>query len=148
MNQVVISKGAEPAEVAEFYRRAGYSGGVGESDLVLAARINGALVGVTRLAQENQILVLRGMQVVQKFQRKGVGTKLLGSAVEAIGDLECWCIPYDYLCGFYAGADFEETSDAESPEFLVERLLRYNESGKSVVLMKRKAAGTCGGEPA
>jgi len=145
---LVISKGGASAEVAEFYDRAGYSGEVGDTDVVMAAKIAGDLVGVARLVTENGVLVLRGMQVEPSIQRMGVGTKLLAALIEYIGHHECWCIPYGHLRQFYAGAGFEKVSEVAAPSFLVERTILYNELGKSVVLMRRKAAGAKGGVPA
>ena len=126
-------------EVDCFYRRVGYGGTIGETETILEARAEDRLVGVVRLVIENSFLVLRGMQVETGFQRRGVGGKLLEAAVEVMSGRECWCIPHSYLSGFYSGGGFSEVPSSSAPRFLADRLIRYNASGRSVVLMRRLA---------
>lgn len=109
--------------------------------MVIGARSENDLVGVVRLANENGLLVLRGMSVKKEVQRQGIGLRLLVAVEEYLGDRECWCIPYSHLRDFYMAAGFVEWPQASTPDFLVARLKEYVESGREVILMRRVAGG-------
>ena len=57
------------------------------------------IVGVVRLCEENEVLVLRGMYLLGAWQRKGVGSRLLDELVPLIGDRPCWCVAYRHPPG-------------------------------------------------
>ena len=126
-------------EVLSLYERVGYGGVPASDDLVIGARTAHDLVGVVRLATENGFLVLRGMYVLDEFQRQGIGLAMLHAVEEFLGDRECWCIPYSHLRGFYLRAGFVARPIEAAPDFLAERLKAYTESGRQVILMERAA---------
>jgi hypothetical protein len=55
----------------------------------------------------------------------------------AIGDRECYCIPYSNLCEFYNLIGFQALSETCAPSFLQNRLEVYCRKGHNVTLMKR-----------
>lgn len=123
------------AAVAAFYAAVGYGGGIASSDLTLCAHVDGKLAGVVRLCPEHGVTVLRGMQVHPAFQRQGIGRLLLTHCAPHLDQGTAYCLPYDHLTQFYAGAGFH-ASDA-LPAFLAQRLQAYLASGQKLLAMKR-----------
>src|SRR5438477_10863732 len=109
----------------DFYAERGYGGGIGPDDAVLLAEHVGELVGIVRLAREESVIVLRGMQVHPTFQRQGIGKRLLATLAQELDGRACFCIPYAHLVGFYSGIGFQVTEPAKAPNFLRLRLERY-----------------------
>jgi N-acetylglutamate synthase-like GNAT family acetyltransferase len=123
--------------VREAYRAWGYRGSIGPNDKVFVAEGDGELLGIVRLAQEDEIYVLRGMQVSPSSQRQGIGTALLLELMKHLGGAECYCVPYTHLDEFYAQVGFRECSSKSAPRFLVDRLSQYLKNGREVILMRR-----------
>ena len=124
--------------VRRFYERWQYRGDVRSDDLVLIAEQDSAIIGVVRLAPEHGTTVLRGMRVEPDFQRKGIGTRLLGEVnTELKGD--CYCIPYAHLTDFYGQIGFQVLDPRRAPAFLAERLASYRArtDGHEYLLMYR-----------
>ncbi len=128
---------AEHADIAAFYEKCGYSGGLRLDDTVLAAVRDGSLVGVVRLSTEHQVFVVRGMQVIPELQRQGVGLALLEACLSRVGGAVCYCIAWAYLEKFYASRDFERCKTSSAPEFLSKRMYAYLNAGRDVILMRR-----------
>jgi len=137
----MISVGQVPPgryeDVTAFYTRVGYGKKPQATDAVLGAYDQGRLVGATRISREHGVLVLRGMYVEAQSQRRGIGRQLQDAAAEKIGSRECWCVPSDHLEGFYSGIGFQECEPEIAPAFLRERVTRYRESGRRVMIMRR-----------
>src|SRR5205085_9457187 len=89
------------SRVVNFYAERRYSGGIRPEDAVLLAERDGELVGIVRLAGEEGVIVLRGMQVHPRFQRQGIGKTLLATVAQELDGRGCFCIPYAHLVGFY-----------------------------------------------
>ncbi|MFN2273599.1 MAG: GNAT family N-acetyltransferase [Anaerolineales bacterium] len=84
------------------------------------------------------MIVLRGMQVRQDCQRRGIGSTLLRYAASVLGEHHCYCIPYSYLERFYEGVGFVRIDPLEAPAFLRERWSTYmGKLGLDVILMRR-----------
>jgi len=124
-------------DIAAFYAKVGYEKSPPATDSVLGAYDQGKLVGASRLAEEKGVLVLRGMYVETESQGRGIGRQMLAAATGEIRSRECWCIPYEHLEGFYSQVGFRECSPELAPDFLQERLNRYQESGRRVMIMRR-----------
>lgn len=124
-------------EASELYAQCGYRHGLADRDYVLAATQQGALIGVARLCREHDTTVLRGMQVLPGFQRRGVGTRLLEACVAALGDSACYCLPWAYLEPFFARFDFRPCAPGAAPQFLLDRHATYHAEGYDVLLMRR-----------
>jgi predicted N-acetyltransferase YhbS len=108
------------------------------------ARIDGVLVGAVRLCEEEGALVLRGMHVAPGEQGNGIGRALLEACCSAIGDRECWCVPYTHLRAFYAAVGFAEVSTGAAPDFLVQRAESYRSQGQGVLVALRPAGFAAG----
>jgi N-acetylglutamate synthase-like GNAT family acetyltransferase len=128
---------AEHPDIAALYERCGYSGGLSADDTILVALRTEALVGVVRLCSENQVAVLRGMQVLPDFQRQGIGRALLDESLCRVDDAACYCIPWSHLEQFYGSGGFERCESKNVPGFLAERFSLYAKQGRDVILMRR-----------
>ncbi len=132
-----IAQESDLAEIEVFYATVGYTGGVLPTDYVLVARASDGILGVVRLCEEFEVLVLRGMYVGESQRRSGIGKALLSELSAKIGSRECWCIPFAHLRGFYGRIGFEETAATKAPKFLAERCARYIGEGADMIIMAR-----------
>ena len=123
-----------------FYAERRYGGGIRPDDAVLLAERDGELVGMVRLAAEEGVVVLRGMQVDPRFQRQGIGKRLLATLAQELDGRSCFCIPYAHLAGFYRGIGFQVIEPAKAPTFLRLRLERYQNrgDGNEYLIMRRE----------
>lgn len=121
-----------------FYRSVGYSVPISPTDTtVIALNENNQIVGIGRLAHENQALVLRGMQVSPAFQRQGVGQELLDTLQAFIGPDLCWCIPHAHLEKFYNKVGFKRVDETQAPAFLQERIRQTRTKYPDVIMMAK-----------
>lgn len=134
---VEVAGTAELTEVGEFYKTVGYGGGVSQSDVTLAARLEGRLVAAVRLCAESGVIVLRGMQVDSSFQRRGIGRALLDQCVPFLDRGPAYCVPYEHLTDFYGQVGFIVTPPELLPAFLAERLAGYVATSRRTLAMKR-----------
>ena len=130
----------DTSRALNFYTERQYAGGIGPEDAVLFAERDGELVGIVRLAEEEGVVVLRGMQVHPKFQRQGIGKRLFAAVAQELDDRDCFCIPYAHLVGFYGEIGFHVIEPAEAPAFLRLRLEKYQNrgDGKEYLIMRRE----------
>jgi N-acetylglutamate synthase-like GNAT family acetyltransferase len=128
------------SRVVNFYAERRYGGGIRPEDAVLLAERDGELVGIVRLAAEEGVVVLRGMHVHPRFQRQGIGERLLATVAQELDGKGCFCIPYAHLVGFYGGIGFHVIEAAKAPTFLRLRLERYQNrgNGKEYLIMRRE----------
>jgi GNAT superfamily N-acetyltransferase len=128
------------SRAGNFYAEGGYGGGIRPEDSVLLAEHGGELVGIVRLTAEEGVVVLRGMQVDPRFQRHGIGKRLLATVAQELDGRGCFCIPYAHLVGFYSGIGFRPIEPAKAPTFLRLRLKRYQDrgDGKEYLIMRRQ----------
>jgi predicted N-acetyltransferase YhbS len=127
------------SRIANFYAERQYGGGIQPNDIVLMAERGGELVGIVRLASEEGVVVLRGMQVHPSFQRQGIGKKLLWTVAQELDGTACFCIPYAHLARFYGEIGFCVIEPAKAPAFLHLRLERYQNrnDGREYLIMCR-----------
>src|SRR6266480_1135457 len=138
--EVRRATGEDIWRVVNFYAERRYGGGMRPEDVVLLAERNGELVGIVRLATEEGVVVLRGMQVDPRFQRQGIGKRLLATVAQELDGKGCFCIPYAHLVGFYGGIGFHVMEPAKAPTFLRQRLEKYRDrgDGNDYLIMRRE----------
>src|SRR5438093_11995006 len=126
--------------MVNFYAERRYGGGIQPEDAVRLAERDGELVGIARLAAEEGVVVLRGMQVHPRFQRQGIGKRLLATVAHELDGRGCFCIPYAHLVGFYGGIGFHVMEPAKAPTFLRLRLEKYRDrgDGNGYLIMRRE----------
>ena len=83
------------------------------------------------------VLVLRGMQVLPKFQNQGIGTELLKSCDSYLAGKSCYCLPWKHLHSFYERAGFKPILPEQLPVFLNLRFQRYIANKMNVISMYR-----------
>ncbi len=81
------------SRVLKFYAERRYGGGIRPEDALLLAEHDGELIGIVRLTTEESLVVLRGMQVHPRFQRQGIGKRLLATVAQELDGKGCFCIP-------------------------------------------------------
>jgi len=131
---------AIPAEyelLTELYHRWGYRAGIAQSDVVYVAEHAGQPVGLVRRTFENDVTMLRGMQIDPAYRRQGLGSRLLDAFVADVRDQQSFCIPFDHLTEFYGRGGFRIIAEDAAPRFLAERLDHYRREGYNVLLMRR-----------
>jgi GNAT superfamily N-acetyltransferase len=128
------------SRAVNFYAERRYGGGIRPEDSVLLAEHDGELVGIVRLTAEEDVVVLRGMQVHPRFQRQGIGKRLLATVAQELDGRGCFCIPYALLVGVYGGIGFRAIEPAKAPTFLRLRLERYQGrgDGNEYLIMRRE----------
>jgi N-acetylglutamate synthase-like GNAT family acetyltransferase len=129
------------AEAQAFYRSVDYSGVISRDDFVVGAKSERTLVGLARLCFDQGCLTLRGMQVTKALQRCGIGSLLLDVIEKRIADEQCFCLPHDWLGGFYGQIGFERIDPTQAPMFLQDRLQVSREKHTSLIVMRRQGAG-------
>lgn len=121
----------------EFYQSVGY-GQAQPSDRFFGAFDDSHLVGLVRLAFENETWVLRGMLIKPQYQFFGIGAKLIKLLATDLGNQECFCLPHGWLDGFYGLIGFKQVNDLEkTPRFLQERLHENRKQHPQLILMRR-----------
>jgi len=119
------------------YRRFGYQRAIDPRDTIWIAEHGGEILGIVRIAEEEGVLVLRGMRIAEQVQRRRIGSRLLEEIAAWLGSRECFCVPYAHLVNFYAQAGFAQIEPESGPAFLTERVRDYRASGLDAILMKR-----------
>ena len=105
-------------------------------EFVLIARDEGEIIGAVRLMKRGDTLTLRGMFIDEKYQRQGLGTKMLGVLKREIGEEECYCLSRTHLEDFYGFIGFKKIPFDSVPKNLKKR---YDEVRKEydVIAMKK-----------
>jgi len=125
----------EYQEVQTHYEVCGYGGGLSDEDIVAIA-IDGQIIAAVRICHENNLKILRGMQVKPDWQERGIGSSMLKFLDEHLDMNGCYCLPYKHLVNFYALIGFKEILPQNAPRFLAERLEKYLSSGnKEIIVM-------------
>jgi len=138
--QLLKCKASELNELSDFYVKCGYGGTFDGSDDVFYVVENDRLSGVVRIALENGILILRGMQVLPTLRGKQIGRKLLRYMVDNISLIKapCYCLPHNHLIRFYGDAGFIIAEPIDVPDFLIKRQLKYTKQGLNIEVMVRQ----------
>ncbi|MBK9324406.1 MAG: GNAT family N-acetyltransferase [Bdellovibrionaceae bacterium] len=121
-----------------FYKSVGYVQPIQNHDKFFGAFHAGEMIGLVRLAFENEVWVLRGMQVRPSYQFFGIGTKLIQLLDSDLGNETCFCLPHGWLDNFYGQIGFKTAESLENcPVFLAQRLAENKRKYPQLILMKR-----------
>jgi phosphoglycolate phosphatase len=126
---------ADFEEARRFYESVEYVQKLDPENFYYSAFHNNDMIGIVRLAFENEVWVLRGMQVRAAYQFLGIGTRLIKALEADIPTKDCFCLPYKWLEKFYGQIGFRTTPYEDAPEFLLKRLREYK--SPDLILMKR-----------
>lgn len=123
-----------------FYKSVGYIQSTQKYDKFFAAFYDQQMIGLVRLALENGILVLRGMQIRADYQFLGIGTKLIRLLEKELGNQKCFCIPHGWLEKFYSQIGFSKIENMDlAPLFLKDRFKDNQKKYPHLILMMRNA---------
>lgn len=125
-------------EARRFYESVDYVQKLDPENLFYGAFHNDEMIGIVRLAFENGVWVLRGMQVRAAYQFLGIGTRLIKALEADIPATECYCLPYKWLEKFYGQIGFKTAPYEKAPEFLLKRLKEYQ--SPDLIFMKREVS--------
>lgn len=104
---------------------------------VVMGTIDGEVVAVAKLAVEESVVVLRGVQIAEAWRGKGLGARLL-EAVATRATEPSFVIPYGHLEALYARFGWVRTRTEEAiPPFLAERCAKYRSKGDDVFVARR-----------
>jgi len=123
--------------LSSFYKKTVYGGTFSENDDLYFVEEDEKVLGVIRIAFENDVHVLRGMQVLETHRGLGIGTKLLNYLNASVTNDPIYCIPYKRLAEFYESIGFKVIDKVSAPEFLISRLNEYLSKDMDVLLMMR-----------
>ncbi|MCB0357339.1 MAG: GNAT family N-acetyltransferase [Bdellovibrionales bacterium] len=121
----------------KFYSSVGYFTEIQAKDIVFSAYKKNKIIGLVRLSPENNLLVLRGMMISQRHQRKGVGSLLLKELEKTLSYQDCFCLPHSWLESFYGQIGFQKINESTAPQFLQERLIENKIKYPHLIIMKR-----------
>jgi N-acetylglutamate synthase-like GNAT family acetyltransferase len=124
----------EYPQVLNHYATCNYGGGLDEKDKVVIA-IDGQVTGAVRICIENDIKILRGMQIKPAWQRKGIGSSMLKFLADNLDMNGCYCLPFKHLKTFYGLIGFDEILLQDAPEFLSQRLEKYLSLGHNEMII-------------
>jgi N-acetylglutamate synthase-like GNAT family acetyltransferase len=105
---------------------------------VVMGTIDGEVVAVAKLALEEDVLVLRGVQITEAWRGHGIGKRLLAVVASHLTE-PCFVIPYGHLERFYAAAGFHRI-ESGIPPFLADRCAKYRSKGDDVFVALRSHA--------
>ncbi|MES2344655.1 MAG: GNAT family N-acetyltransferase [Chlamydiota bacterium] len=126
-------------EVQDFYNTVGYLKKIEEGDRVIGAISQNRIIGAARISIEEDIFVLRGMQIALIFQRQGVGTRILNEVNFLIERDVCWCISYQWLEDFYNRIGFKKVPESQAPLFLQERIAETRKTHPQIIMMVKNS---------
>jgi len=129
------AKASELNWLGDFYDQCGYGGNIDGRDHVVFAFDGNNPIGVGRLSEEQGIVVLRGMQVLDGYRRRGVGKVLLDRLLSLVGNRPCYCLPHSWLIDLYKNAGFRELPIEKVPEIIRDRYIDYRMRPLDVLLL-------------
>lgn len=145
-NNIIVKKWSDGNldKLAEFYNENDYRGIYPTpEDVVFVAVENSSeeIVGIIKLCNHENTLLLSGMRVRPNLQQSGIGRLLLKSFAEEIAGEEVYCISYDYkhLEKIYGEIGFNKIEINTAPTFLQERIEKYKllRKGRGFIVLKK-----------
>jgi RimJ/RimL family protein N-acetyltransferase len=139
--------------IKSFYHLCGYTGPVDDNDDMVIAFDNQEIMGVMRLVFERGVFVLRGMNIREDYQRRGIGTQMLAEFDKLITNKNAeiiYCLCGAHLESYYGQLQFKKVDQLNSvPQFLVDRMLGYQAKyGPQLVLRRDGSDRHLFGQPA
>ena len=135
--ELLKAQAHELPHLTDFYIESGYGCTFNSDDTVFYVLQDNKLCAVARIASEQGIQVLRGMQVLPHLRGQRIGKKLLKYMMSKLSSnqLPCYCLPHSYLINFYGEAGFVIAEPSNTPDFLIKRKQTYLQQGLKIELM-------------
>lgn len=126
-------------EAQIFYDEQAYTSIIKKGDIVIGAIINDKIVGISRVSNEENVEVLRGMFVAKDFRGNGIGKKMLNELENSFKTNKIYRIPFKHLEKFYGSIGFKKVETEQSPQFLQTRLIKYINAGYDCIMMMKQS---------
>jgi N-acetylglutamate synthase-like GNAT family acetyltransferase len=142
-SQSFIIENLEPdrfPEVQAFYATMDYTYPIDPNSTVVIARNGPQILGAVRLSYEERTQVLRGFMIHPNYERRGIGTLMLHELEKHMGSRDCFCLPHEWLAGFYQQAGFQRVPPESLPPFLHQRWQELKDGPFPYVIAMRRAA--------
>ncbi|AWB66818.1 N-acetyltransferase [Saccharobesus litoralis] len=130
--------------VNKFYRANNGRGSAIKSDLIWVARKHNDIVGTLRFSAQQDAWLLTGVLVSELYQGQGIGTHLLGSALNKLdqfGAKPVYTFPYQHLVPWYQKLGFCCVEVENLPSLLLAKLTAYRRQGRNISAMEYKRDG-------
>ncbi len=124
--------------VKQFYKQNGMRAQAPKGDNIYIATLDTKIVAALRLQPVGDVFLLRSMCVDASLRHQGVGTALLAFLQPQLGNIECYCFPFEHLIAFYQSASFTSVPRESTPEVIYSKYDRYIGNGKKIGLMKHQ----------
>jgi N-acetylglutamate synthase-like GNAT family acetyltransferase len=128
---------ADSNKILNLYNTCRYSGGILPTDAIVIAKEDRQVIGAVRLCVENDINMLRGMQILPAMQRQRIGSQMLYFCLPLMQRQTTYCLPYSHLTHFYSQIGFQLADETTLPAFIQTRLLNYRTDAIDMVPMVR-----------
>ena len=136
---IIEAEQARRHEINLFYREQGYHRHWSDTERAFVCLFNNKVVGSVKVESIDNINVLRGMYITEKFQGKGLGRRLL-RFIEPVLNLQVsYCMPLAHVSDFYEYIGFSKVLESEFPIFLQERCEEYRKCGYQISTMIRES---------
>lgn len=120
--------------VNKFYSEHRLRGKARGGDQCAIARCKGQIIGAALLRPLDDYVLLTAMALAPNYQRKGIGSRLLGFMRERFTE-DTFSFPYTHLESFYFSGGFALCPLELCPETLISRYEAYKQQGRSILLM-------------
>jgi N-acetylglutamate synthase-like GNAT family acetyltransferase len=135
--QITLNESRDAAEIIDFYKSVDEDVYIDTNEKVFLAKRKSQIIGSVRLVNEKDYYVLRTLNVLPIFQRKGIGTRLVRSLLQYVPEITfLYCLPYPKVEGFYQQFGFHEIPYQELPEKLKQRYLEYKKEFDVIAMVK------------
>jgi len=135
---ITKAKQSDLKAINEFYEKCGLLGEANKNEYILIAKNQNAIIGAIRLSNENNIYILKGLQIAENYQNQGIGVRLLNSIKEKIVNKDCFSLIFAEHQKFYNDIGFYKINKSESPAFLIERYELLKNKYKSLIIVKQQ----------
>jgi N-acetylglutamate synthase-like GNAT family acetyltransferase len=135
--QITCNESQDITEIIDFYKSVNEDVYIDTNEKVFLAKVKNQIIGSVRLVNEKDYYVLRTLNILPIFQRKGIGTRLVRSLLPYVKEkTRIYCLPYPNVKEFYQQFGFHQISHQELPEKLKHRYLEYKKEFDVIAMVK------------
>ncbi len=109
------------------------------SQRFVIAKAGQSIIGAVRLCQEDGHVIVRTMQIDDRYHRQGIGTRMLATLEPLLEPAPSYCLPYVHLPAFYSKIGFQIIPVEQAPPHLQARYHLGTTQGIQMLVMHRPA---------
>ena len=142
--QIQFGDNLPVTQLQRFYKRNGHKGKIQANDICAWLSEDDEIIAAVRLSPsppgDGDYLQLKGLWVAKALRGQGIGSVFLARLSDFLlqSGKPCYCLAYDHLEHFYQSHKFIPISKDSAPDFLWQRLQRYQSKGNQLKLMQFK----------